>query len=145
MNILGLVCSFRRIVDLSALGTAYTLNAATYELLAHPEVLQRLQQELSEAIPSSDELPTSAQIEALPLLNDVIQETVRLHPGVMARQARISPDEAIMYKSSSGRTYVVPPGYHTSISPCTTHMNEDVYEDAYEFRPQRCIDDQRID
>lgn len=125
--------------------TAYTLNAATYELLANPQVLQELQRELSQAIPDANKLPSFAQVEALPFLGAVIQETVRLHPGVMARQARISPDVPVTYKSKSGRDYVFPPGTVMSMSPYTTHLKEDLFQDAYQFRPQRWIDEPRLD
>jgi len=120
--------------------TAYTLMAATYELLANPPELEKLQCELANAIPDRDAMPSFAQVESLPYLNAVIQETVRLHPGVMARQARISPDVPISYKGK----YTLPPGTLFSMSPLTTHMNADVFEDPYVFRPQRWIDDPKI-
>ncbi|KAG8163184.1 hypothetical protein KVR01_007662 [Diaporthe batatas] len=125
--------------------TAYTLNAATYELLAHPEVLQELQKELSEAIPDANKVPSFSQVETLPFLSAVIQETVRLHPGVMARQARISPDVPVTYKTKSGWDYIIPPGTVMSMSPYTTHLKEDLFPDPYEFRPRRWIDEPRLD
>jgi cytochrome P450 len=120
--------------------TAYTLTAAMYELLANPTELAKLQRELAVAIPNRDAMPTFAQVESLPYLNAIIQETVRLHPGVMARQARISPEVPITYKGK----YTIPPGTIFSMSPLTTHMNPDAFEDPYEFRPQRWIDDPKI-
>lgn len=111
-----------------------------YELLANPPALAKLQRELAEAIPDRDAMPSFAQVEALPYLNAVIQETVRLHPGVMARQARISPEVAITYRGK----YTIPPGTIFSMSPLTTHMNADAFEDPYVFRPQRWIDDPKI-
>lgn len=111
-----------------------------YELLANPLELAKLQRELARAVPDRDAMPTFAQVEALPYLNAVIQETVRLHPGVMARQARISPDVAITYRGK----YNIPPGTIFSMSPLTTHMNADVFEDSYVFQPQRWIDDPKI-
>lgn len=86
-----------------------------------------------------------AQVESLPFLNAVIQETVRLHPGVMARQARISPDVPVTYKAKSGQTYVLPPGTVMSMSPYTTHLNADLFQDPYQFQPQRWIDEPRLD
>ncbi|KAK4184563.1 cytochrome P450 [Podospora australis] len=121
--------------------TAYTLMAATYELLANPSTLERLREELVAAIPDNTSLPTFAQVEGLPYLNAVIQETVRLHPGVMARQARISPDVPVVYKDK----YVVPPGTLFSMSPLTTHLTAKEFgPDNYAFRPQRWIDDPSI-
>jgi cytochrome P450 len=111
-----------------------------YELLANPPVLEKLQRELAEAIPDRGTMPSFVQVESLPYLNAVIQETVRLHPGVMARQARISPDLAITYKGK----YTLPPGTIFSMSPLTTHMNADVFQDPHVFRPERWIDNPRI-
>lgn len=118
--------------------------AAVYELLANPDVLATLRQELMAAVPDAadDRMPTFAQVEGLPFLNAVIQETIRLHPGVMNRQVRISPDMPISY--ADGR-YVLPPGTLFSMSPLTTHMTAVEFgPDPYVFRPQRWIDDPRI-
>ncbi|KAJ8124653.1 hypothetical protein O1611_g8987 [Lasiodiplodia mahajangana] len=125
--------------------TAHTLTAATYELLAHPEDLQKVREELAQAIPDANETPSFSQVDSLPYLNAVINEVIRLHPGVMNRQPRISPDLPIAYHDKhTGRDYVLPPGTLTTMSPLTTHMNADVFEDPYEFRPQRWIDNPKI-
>ena len=120
---------------------AYTLAAAMYELLANPSSLETLRRELISAIPDADTMPSFSQVEGFPYLNAVIQETVRLHPGVMARQARISPDVALTYAGK----YVIPAGTITSMSPLTTHLSAAAFgPDAYAFRPQRWIDDPKI-
>ncbi len=121
--------------------TAYTLSAAMYELLANPSSLETLRLELLLAIPDAETVPSFTQVEGLPYLNAVIQETVRLHPGVMARQVRISPDTALTYAGK----YVLPPGTIASMSPLTTHTSASAFgPDPYAFRPQRWIDDPMI-
>jgi hypothetical protein len=40
----------------------------------------------------------------------VIQEGIRLHPGVSLRQDRVAPDQALVYESPSGKTYLIPAG-----------------------------------
>ncbi|KAI8626385.1 cytochrome P450 [Xylariaceae sp. FL1651] len=125
--------------------TAYTLTAAVYQLLANPKDLQKLRDELTQAIPDANEIPSFSQVDGLPYLNAIINEVVRLHPGVMNRQPRISPDTPIAYHDKrTGKDYVLPPGTLTTMSPLTTHMNGDVFEDPYEFRPQRWIDNPKI-
>ncbi|RYP39080.1 hypothetical protein DL767_002343 [Monosporascus sp. MG133] len=125
--------------------TAYTLSAAVYELLAHPAELQKLQEELIQAIPDPEEIPSFAQVDGLPYFNAIVNEVVRLHPGVMNRQPRISPDLPITYQDKrTGKEYVLAPGTLTTMSPLTTHMNADVFKDPYEFRPQRWIDNPKI-
>ncbi|KAK8033519.1 hypothetical protein PG991_002917 [Apiospora marii] len=125
--------------------TAYTLSSAVYELLSHPEELQKLRAELIRAIPNADEVPSFSQVDGLPYFNAIVQEVIRLHPGVMNRQPRISPDLPIAYHDrKTGKDYTLPPGTLTTMSPLTTHMNPEVFVDPYEFRPQRWIDNPTI-
>lgn len=125
-----------------ALTAAHTLTCCLFQLLAHPDEAQRLQRELVAAVPDPANI-LLAQVDSLPYLNAVIQEAVRLHPGVMARQVRISPEVPVLYTDGrTGRSYVVPPKTVTSMSPLDTHMNPRAFgADAYEFRPQRWLDD----
>ncbi|KAK7724451.1 hypothetical protein SLS63_008708 [Diaporthe eres] len=124
--------------------TAYTLTAAVYELLAHPRELAKLRAELIQAIPDEDEIPSFSQIDSLPYFNAVINEVVRIHPGVMNRQPRISPDLPLVYRNSDGIEYVLPPGTLTTMSPLSTHMNSNVFQNPYKFLPQRWIDNPKI-
>ncbi|KAI0391296.1 cytochrome P450 [Xylariaceae sp. FL0594] len=129
--------------------TAYTLTAAVYELLANPTELRRLREELKAALGSSDSsngtIPSFSQTDNLPFLNAVINEVVRLHPGVMNRQPRISPDSPIVYRDEARRReYVLPPGTLVTMSPLTMHMKAEVFEDPYAFRPQRWLDNPKI-
>lgn len=64
----------------------------------------------------------------------------------MARQVRISPEVPIVYKDpGKEKEYVIPPGTVTSMSPLDTHMHPAAFgEDAYEFRPQRWIDNPKL-
>lgn len=119
--------------------------AATYELLAHPTELQKVKEELTKAVPDPNEIPTFSQVDGLPYFNAVIQEVLRLHPGVMNRQVRVSPDVPIVYYDKHrSRDFILPPGTVTSISPLTSHMNPEAFEDPYEFRPQRWIDNPKL-
>ncbi|KAL7803486.1 cytochrome P450 [Trichoderma aethiopicum] len=125
--------------------TALALTTSLYHLLANPVVLRKLQDELLGAVPERDRLPTALEVGSLPYLNAVINEAVRLHPGVMHRQVRVCPSDTIVYKDkSSGAEFSLPPGTCYSISPLTSHMNPSVFEDPYEFRPQRWIDNPEI-
>ncbi|KAH3903697.1 hypothetical protein HBI56_213780 [Parastagonospora nodorum] len=125
---------------------AYTMNAALYELLAHPVEYTKVQEELAEALEIGNKSPTFAQVETLPYLNAVIQETMRLHPGVVSRQVRISPEEPIVYHDKRrDKTYIVPGGIAHSMSTRAMHYSPEVFGiDYYEFRPQRWIDDPKL-
>jgi cytochrome P450 len=91
--------------------TANTLAAITYHLLANPEVLRKVKTELETVIPKSDNMPKSSEIESLPYLTAVIQEGIRLHPGVSYRQDRVAPDEDLFFEDVEGRKkYILPRG-----------------------------------
>ena len=124
---------------------AYTLSATLLELLAHPEEFQRVKDELAAALPDKNMVPSYSDVETLPYFNAVIQESLRLHPGVMSRMVRISPEVEIVYHDKRrDRTYMIPPGTWTSMSTFITHTDPDVFEDPYEFRPQRWIDNPKL-
>ena len=125
--------------------TAYTLSATIFELLAHPQDLQKVKDELATAIPDKNRVPSYSEVENLPHFNACIQEILRLHPGVLSRMPRVSPEVDIVYNDTrSGTTYVIPPGTSTSMSTYITHTNPDVFEDPYEYRPQRWIDNPKL-
>ena len=113
-----------------------------YHLLANSAFANKLKGELSPLVSDTNHtaLPTLSQVENLPYLNAVIQEAVRLHPGVMSRQVRVSPEEPITYYSKrTSEVYDVPPGTVVSMSPLITHMNPNYFEDPYTFDPERWV------
>lgn len=125
---------------------AYALMAALYELLANPTELQKVKAELSAAIPTPGDVPSFSQVETLPYLGATVQEVLRLHPGVVSRLPRVSPELPVVYRGGGGgREYVIPPGTPYSMTVPIAHMNADVFEEPYEFRPQRWIDNPRLD
>jgi len=90
--------------------TANTLAAITYHLLANPDFLSKLKEELAIAMPDST-MPKLSQIEGLPYLTAVIQEGLRLHPSVSFRQDRVAPDEDLFYEDvKRGKQYIIPRG-----------------------------------
>ncbi|KAH6842952.1 cytochrome P450 [Chaetomium sp. MPI-CAGE-AT-0009] len=125
--------------------TAWSLTAALYELLAHPQEVAKLKAELATIGRGAGGMPALSDVEALPYLGAIIQEAVRLHPGVMARQMRVSPEAPIRYHDRrADRAYVVPPGTVVSMSPLDTHMNADAFAQPYQFRPSRWIEDPKL-
>ncbi|KAL2837788.1 hypothetical protein BJY01DRAFT_220612 [Aspergillus pseudoustus] len=70
---------------------------------------------------------TYAQVEQRRYIQAVIQETLRLHPGVVARLPGVSPTKPIVYPDKRNET------------------KEEMFEDPIEFRPQRWIDKPRLD
>ncbi|TGJ83495.1 hypothetical protein E0Z10_g5258 [Xylaria hypoxylon] len=122
--------------------TAYTLSAALYQLLANPRILKKVKDELAEVIPRAGDIPTYNQIETLPYFNAMMQELLRVHPGIVSRLPRVSPDQPIIYQEKmTGKQYVIPAGTPTNMTIQIAHMNPEVFEDPYEFRPERWLED----
>jgi cytochrome P450 len=121
--------------------TAYTLTSAIFQVLAHPDILQKIRHELATVVTDGRGIPTFTQLDQLHCLNAVINETIRVHPGAMHRQVRVSPDEPILYTNKKqGKTYTVPPGTIYAISAISSHFNSNAFEDPYEFRPERWLE-----
>ncbi|KAL4946450.1 hypothetical protein BDV06DRAFT_234051 [Aspergillus oleicola] len=137
--------------------TAYTLSAAIYQLLANPAEFKKAKDELVLAIPDPNVIPSYSQIECLPYFQAALQEVLRLHPGVVSRLPRVSPNVPIIYTSTTNKstksnanettstTFIIPPGTPTSMSAPITHMNGDIFENPTDFIPQRWIDNPRLD
>ena len=132
-------------MGLTVIHSAHSLTCCVFHLLDNPDHVQRLRSELSKAKVDHDNIGI-AQVDNLPFLGAVIQEAVRLHPGVMARQVRVSPKEPIVYKDPhTQKQYVVPPNTVTSMSSLDIHMHPNAFgADAYEFSPQRWIDNPNL-
>ena len=117
------------------------MHAALYQILANPVVCKKLKAELASLKPSTDGIPPLAETEALTYLGAIIQETIRIHPGVISRQLRVSPEVPILYTDKiKGKEYSVPQGTVYSMSPLDIHFNADYFVEPYEFRPERWIE-----
>lgn len=126
--------------------TGPTLASLTFHLLANPSCLAKLKTELAEAMPDPNSLPTCATVENLPYLSAVVQETLRLHPPASFRSQRVSPDEPVVYRSRDGEVeWRIPPGTPMSMSIYLIHMDPAIFQNPYEWRPERWIEDPRLD
>lgn len=107
--------------------------------------MNKLKAELSRIELDEDGMPSLTQVEGLPYLGAVIQEALRVHTGVLTRQMRVSPDVPITYTDKTlNKTYVIPPGAVTSMSPHITHQDPYAFEQPLEFQPQRWIDNPKL-
>lgn len=115
--------------------TAYNLTLATYYVLTHPELKQRLELELETAECFNNGTPPSwNDLEKLPLLNAVIKETLRLGSGVLSRLSRQSPRTAMVYGD-----WVIPPTFPVSVSPPLIHNNSEIFPCPGSFNPDRWL------
>ena len=115
-----------------------------YELLANPHQLKKLREELIATFPDPDAPINFSQVEHLPYLGAVIQECLRCHPGVITRMARVSPEVPVIY-NRNGRHYVLPAGTPMSMTSTHIHFHPDYFPNPREFRPERWIENPRLD
>lgn len=121
-----------------------TLAYVVHELSKHPEVQARLQHELLGICPrvaqsSAPDLPDPKAVDGLPLLHSVVWETLRLHSAIPGPQPRFTPPQGCRLGPGEA-AYHVPGGVRVSASAGLLHLNEEVYERADEWRPDRWLD-----
>jgi cytochrome P450 len=126
------------------LTTAWTLEVCTFHLL-RPEnasILRRLKEEIYSAAPDAHITNESALpvLEALPYLNAVIKESLRLTYGVSGRLQRISPETAMRFNDGK-REWSIPAGTPVSMTTVHVHHDESIFPDSWTFKPERWLDD----
>jgi benzoate 4-monooxygenase len=114
--------------------TSNTSCALLYHCLKHPEVIKKLENELDEAIPDIDMVPTYASVKDLPYLDAVIKETMRIHStSSLGLPRQIPPGPGI---TLCGHHF--PQGTVLSVPAYTIHHSKQIWgPDADEFRPER--------
>jgi cytochrome P450 len=126
-----------------------TLNYVVHELSLHRDVQSRLQAELRTLSPrlvstSNPDLPDPKVVDTLPVLHAVIWETLRLHSAIPGPQPRFTPPQGCRL-GPEDESYYVPGGVRVSASAGLLHANEEVYECASEWRPERWLALERLD
>lgn len=109
--------------------SAVSMAWALYELHRHPAALDRLLAEVEAAGPDAE--PDA--LAALPFLDAVCQETLRLHPllAFVPRMLR-QPFEL--------RGYRLPAGVNVAVGIGLIHGREDLYPEPARFRPERFLE-----
>ncbi|CAD6443462.1 0c9fd5bc-d3f3-4ba2-8127-3c0015f70ac3 [Sclerotinia trifoliorum] len=118
--------------------TAITLSAILYHLLKHPETLQRLREEIATAAKEgrvSDPI-TFKEAQALPYLQAVLKEGLRVHPAVGLGLQRVVPAEGTTIANQ-----FIPGGSTVGINAYVAHHNTSVWGlDADAWRPERWLE-----
>lgn len=135
------------LVQGGTLTTSWALSLAVFHLCHRPETLQKLRDELFEAIPNVNEVVPIAQLESLPYLRAVVKETLRHSVGTSSRLSRIAPDESFdVADADTGKSYHIPAGTVVSMSPYRTIMDAGIFADPFGFYPERWLkEDERLD
>jgi cytochrome P450 len=125
-----------------------TLNYLVHEVSQHKDIQVRLQRELHTLSPllvpsSAPALPDPKEVDALPFLHAVVWETLRLHTAIPGPQPRFTPAQGCCLGPEE-MSYFVPGGVRVSASAGLLHANEEVYEHASEWRPERWLNMEQL-
>ncbi|PMD41073.1 cytochrome P450 [Hyaloscypha variabilis F] len=119
------------------------LTFITFHLLSNPVVLRKLKEELAKAIPDPEVVTPEATLANLPYLTGVIKEGLRLGYGICGRLYRV-PQEHLTF-SAGDCDWIIPPGTPVCMTSALIHHDESVFPNSNEFRPERWIEDPRLD
>ncbi|KAL4809437.1 cytochrome P450 [Aspergillus unguis] len=125
-----------------------TFTYMMWELSQRPDLQRLLRGELLTLKPAlhypfptdrmEDSFPNPSSIDALPLLDAILRETLRLHAPASSPLPRVTPDipGGVSINGIDG----IPGGVTVSSSAYTLHRIEEVYPHATEWLPQRWLD-----
>ncbi|KAI1817386.1 cytochrome P450 [Poronia punctata] len=132
------------------LTTAMTSETMLFWLLAQPDTLRKLKEELQTVMPANGKIGSVplATLESLPYLTGVVKEGLRLSYGASMRLQRIDPDNPIIFTDQdTGKKWTIPAKTVVSMSALQIHHNESIFPDSKVFRPERWLgaEGRRID
>lgn len=113
--------------------TAGTIAWLMVELLRHPEVLERVRQEVGAELPANRDAPVTIEdLRQRPYLDAVIKEVLRLHPqaSFLARG---------VHKDFEFDGFRIPAGWSVLLMPSYTHRMEDYFVEPDRFDPERFL------
>ncbi|OJT02509.1 Cytochrome P450 3A12 [Trametes pubescens] len=122
--------------------TGMSSTWALYSLSRYPKVQQKLREELV-SVPS--DTPTMEELSALPYLDALVTETLRLHPRVAMLPRVASKDDVIPlskpFTDRQGKVHSeirIAKGNKIIVPIMAMHRSREIWgEDAMEFKPER--------
>lgn len=115
--------------------TAWAITITTYHLMNSPTVLKRMRDELSTVtVPPGDTVAPWTSLEQLPYTTAIVKEGLRLAGGMLSRLPRIY-DKPIQYKE-----WIIPAGTPIAMTPHLVLIDENIFPEPREFRPERWLD-----
>ncbi|PGH16978.1 hypothetical protein AJ79_01362 [Helicocarpus griseus UAMH5409] len=124
--------------------SAVALTYLYWELSKHPDLQVELRKELGTlspriAVPMEPdltlELPSPKTIDALPLLNAIVLETLRLHAPIPGIQPRVTPTPSTSLAGYDN----IPPNTRVNAQAYSLHQNSDVFPEPVSFLPKRWL------
>ncbi|KAK9827620.1 hypothetical protein WJX81_007168 [Elliptochloris bilobata] len=122
--------------------SGHTATWVLFLVSQHPQVEARIVEELQwrgllvEQGQPRPRLPTYEDVEALPFLKAVINETMRMYPAVGTATTRINPDQDI---ALDGGRLVIPRGVPIRMHIHSIHNCAANWERPHEFLPERFL------
>jgi len=120
--------------------TAGTLTFVIWMLSQHPNVLQKLRDEILNVVGPSRS-PTSEDFRGMKYLKAVINETLRLYPAVPFN-SRTTDVPVVLPAGKGEKPIYVPANIRVQYSVFLMHRRKDLWgPDAEEFDPERFLDE----
>jgi cytochrome P450 len=111
--------------------TANSITFILYWLCRYPEIQEKARQEIEQVLGGKD--PSYEDLDKLVYLNNIIKETLRITPVVpMTSRTTKVP---VKYKN-----YTIPEDSVVIIQLTSYHFDEQYFEDAHTFKPERWED-----
>ena len=104
-----------------------------YLLAKHPKVQSQLREEVAEAVPTTESVPIWSKLAHLPLLEAVINESLRLWPVAPQGLDRETPVDRPLQIGP----YLIPGGTAVSVPVWSMHHDERYWEQPNEWIPER--------
>lgn len=108
--------------------TTSALSWTLFLLAQHPDIARNLAEEIQTL--DDPDAPTLDELQALPLLDRVIKESLRILPPVVFSSRRTS--DAVTVGG-----YELPPGTVVTFSPFLAHHSAQTFEQPMHFKPDR--------
>ncbi|PSN40593.1 putative cytochrome P450 4aa1 [Blattella germanica] len=112
-----------------------SLAFCLFELASHPDIQEKVVQELLAVFGSDTRAPTMSDLRQLVYLEQCVKEALRLYPSVPLVLRTLTEDTKIGKHS-------IPAGCGVIITPYSTHHLPHIYPDPEKFDPDRFLPDQ---
>lgn len=112
--------------------TSAAISWAIFTLGSHPDVQEKVINELREIFGDSDRDATYDDLQKMKYMEQVIKETLRLYPSVPGICRKLDVDVRI-------KNYTIPAGTSIPIIPYVIHRNPKIFPNPEEFNPDHFL------